>query len=516
MSRPEAHIARTFPAVDLSGSSQGAELADCQGKRIGILIVAYNAVTTLRKVLDRIPAAVWDNVEQVVVFDDASPDATYELAIGIKAILNNPKLEIIRNTSNLGYGGNQKAGYKYLYEHGFDIAVLLHGDGQYAPEILSHMYHPLVCGDADAVFGSRMMKTYGGPLKGGMPLYKYVGNRILTGFENRALGMKLTEFHSGYRAYNLHALSKIDFSRMTDNFHFDTEIIIKLNHQGFRIHEVPIPTYYGNEICYVNGMKYARDVFRAVKRYRQTTFSGKAYPEFGEYFVHYPLKESRFSSHYYFQKFIGANRQVLELGCGEGFFASRLAAAGNEVTGVDVLEAPKCASSFAQYAQSDLNRGLTDVLPALRQKTFDCVLLMDVLEHLVQPERLLADCHAALNPQGRLLVSLPNVANVVIRLSLLFGRFEYSGRGILDRTHLRFFTRKSARRLLTGAGYQIISERMTVIPLELALGLPAQSLLARALNRISAVLTFLMPTLLGYQSVFVLQPDRRTDAQANP
>src|SRR3979409_2637439 len=100
------------------------------------------------------------------------------------------------------------------------------------------MYERVVRGEADAVFGSRMMKTYGGPLKGGMPLYKYVGNRILTTIENTMLAMNLTEFHSGYRAFSLRALREIDFSGMTNDFHFDTEIIIKLHHQRFRISEV--------------------------------------------------------------------------------------------------------------------------------------------------------------------------------------------------------------------------------------------------------------------------------------
>lgn len=502
-------------SLQVSGNPGGttaareAELADCKGKRIGILIVAYNAVTTLRKVLDRIPPVVWDNVEQVVVFDDASPDATYELAVGIKAVLNNPKFEIIRNAKNLGYGGNQKAGYKYFYENGFDIAVLLHGDGQYAPEVLSHLYHPLVTGEADAVFGSRMMKAYGGPLKGGMPLYKYAGNRILTEFENRALGMKLSEFHSGYRAYNLHALSQIDFSKMTDNFHYDTEIIIKLNYQGFRIHEVPIPTYYGNEICYVNGMKYAKDVFHAVRRFKQTTRSGKCAPEFEEYFVHYPLKESRFSSHYYFQNFVGGNQQVLEIGCGEGFFASKLAANGNAVTGVDQLQAPRFENVFEQYIAADLNEGIAGVAPALQRQSFDRILLMDVLEHLLEPEQLLKDCHSLLKPQGQVLVSVPNVANINVRVALLFGRFNYTDRGILDRTHLRFFTRKSARKMLIAAGYEIVSERMTVIPIELSLGISAHNLIARTLNTILFVLTFFFPTLLGYQSVFVARSRRQ-------
>src|ERR1022692_2869932 len=271
--------------------------ADCQGKRIGILVVTYNAISTLIPVLKRIPPSVWNNVEEVVVFDDASQDGTFELAMGVKAVCDVPKLEVLKHSKNLGYGGNQMAGYRYFIEKGFDVVVLLHGDGQYAPEILSHLYQPIVTGKADAVFGSRMMKTYGGPLKGGMPLYKYLGNRILSVFENSALGLNLTEFHSGYRAYSLAALRKIDFSRMTDDFHFDTEIIIKLNHQGLKIAEVPIPTYYGTEICYVNGMKYARDVFRAVRRYKQTCRSVARYPEFAEYFVHYPIKRSKSSSH---------------------------------------------------------------------------------------------------------------------------------------------------------------------------------------------------------------------------
>src|SRR5579871_6662906 len=296
----------SLPFEPLLALGSEAESAKCNGKRIGILIVTYNAVTTLTKVLKRITPEVWANVEEIAVFDDASQDATYELAMGIKTMRELPKFTVLRHEKNLGYGGNQKAGYRYFIDKGFDVVVLLHGDGQYAPEILSHLYHPLVAGEADAVFGSRMMKNYGGPLKGGMPLYKYVGNRILSAFENRALGMHLTEFHSGYRAYSLAALRNIDFSRMTDDFHFDTEIIIKLHHQGYGIKEVPIPTYYGDELCYVDGMKYARDVARAVRRYKQTCRSVNCYPEFQEYFVHYPIKHSKNSSHYYARLLTGS------------------------------------------------------------------------------------------------------------------------------------------------------------------------------------------------------------------
>ena len=129
------------------------------------------------------------------------------------------------------------------------------------------MVAPLVRGECDAVLGSRMMDR-GAARRGGMPLYKRMGNRILTRVENRMLGTSLTEFHSGYRAYNVRALRDIPFEHNTDDFDFDTQIIIQLVHAGKRIMEIPIPTYYGDEICYVNGMRYAKDVVKDVLDYR--------------------------------------------------------------------------------------------------------------------------------------------------------------------------------------------------------------------------------------------------------
>ena len=490
-----------------SGSSAANQLADNRGKRIGVLIVAYNAVTTLASVLKRIPPEVWANVEEVAVFDDASKDDTHALAVGYKAVTGVEKLTTLRNVKNLGYGGNQKLGYQYFMDKGFDVVILLHGDGQYAPEILANMYAPLVAGEAEAVFGSRMMPDYGGPRKGGMPFYKWLGNRVLTTFENRALGMNLTEFHSGYRAYSLAALRKIDLSKMTDDFHFDTEIIIKLNHQGMRIKEIPIPTYYGNEICYVNGMKYARDVFKSVFRYKRTVRAVATYPEYAEYAVHYPLKESRFSSHDYFLRLTGKGHEVMDVGCGEGYFASQLVEEGNTVTGVDLLDSPRCRQALATYFKADLDTGLGDnVKSELSGRQFDRVLLQDVLEHLRFPQQLLQDCHGLVRSNGLLLVSVPNVANITIRLQLLLGRFNYQQRGILDKTHVRFFTRKTARQLIVENGYEIVSEKATVMPVELALGLPASNPLMRLANIMLYLLTMMMPGLFGYQCIFAARP----------
>ena len=162
-------------------------------KRVGVLVVAYNAATTLAKVLDRIPAELKADIEEVIVSDDHSQDSTYLVGLGYQQTSDLP-ITLIRQPTNLGYGGNQKAGYRLAIEHGLDIVVMLHGDGQYAPESLPEILGPLLHNEADAVFGSRTM-IKGAARRGGMPLYKFVGNRILSRFENGVLGTDLSEFH---------------------------------------------------------------------------------------------------------------------------------------------------------------------------------------------------------------------------------------------------------------------------------------------------------------------------------
>jgi glycosyltransferase involved in cell wall biosynthesis len=234
-----------------------AESVSVKTPRIGILVVAYNAETTLRSVLQRIPSDIMAKIEEIFVFDDASTDTT--LAVGKQLQteeFHDGKLSIYRNDVNLMYGGNQRRGYKYAIDRGLDIVVLLHGDGQYAPEIMQDLLTPLETGQADMVMGSRMMVP-GAARQGNMPFYKYVGNKILTWMENRLAGSNLSEFHSGYRAYSVHAMRDIPLDEMTTNWHFDTQIILQFLKHGYRIKEVPIPTYYGDEICRVNGVPYA-------------------------------------------------------------------------------------------------------------------------------------------------------------------------------------------------------------------------------------------------------------------
>lgn len=225
-------------------------------KRIGIFVIAYNAETTLTTLLERIPADIVAKVEEIFVFDDCSSDNTYEVGRSYTDGLAAQKLTVHRNPVNLMYGGNQKRGYAYAIERGLDIVVLLHADGQYAPEVMDRLLEPLEAGRAELVMGSRMLEP-GAALHGRMPLYKYVGNRILTTAQNWLLGTRFSEFHSGYRAYSCQALRSVDLERLTHSWHFDTQIILEFLQRRYRVVETPIPTYYGDEICHVNGIPYA-------------------------------------------------------------------------------------------------------------------------------------------------------------------------------------------------------------------------------------------------------------------
>ena len=234
--------------------------------RVGVFVVAYNAVSTLASVLDRIPESFRPSIDVVLVSDDYSTDETYEEGVAYEHDHDGLPITVVRQRRNLGYGGNQKFGYRWLLDRGVDVVVLLHGDGQYAPERLPEIVAPILEGRADVVLGSRMLGE--GALAGGMPLYKYVGNKILTRFQNRVSGLRLSEWHSGYRAFSLAHLARVPFEENADGFHFDTEVLLQLYDSGARIVEVPIPTYYGEEICHVNGLAYAKDVSIDVVRYR--------------------------------------------------------------------------------------------------------------------------------------------------------------------------------------------------------------------------------------------------------
>jgi len=226
--------------------------------KIGILVVAYNAESTIENTLNRIPKDFESKIFSILVSDDRSQDLTHKKAQKFASSSRLP-IEVVIQPLNLGYGGNQKFGYSWAISHNWDIVVLLHADGQYAPEFLGEIIKPFDDKSIGAVFGSRMINKQNA-LRGGMPFYKWVGNQILTVIQNKLTGQNLSEWHSGYRAYRVDLLRKFDLNNLSNGFRFDTQIILEILRNKSKIVEVSIPTFYGDEVSHVNGLKYAREI----------------------------------------------------------------------------------------------------------------------------------------------------------------------------------------------------------------------------------------------------------------
>ena len=476
--------------------------------RILIFVVAYEAESTLAAVLERIPASVFDHDTEVLVIDDSSRDRTFETGLRLSRATQH-KITVLYNTENQGYGGNQKLGYNYALRHGFDVVVLLHGDGQYAPEAIPALLQPILEGRADAVFGSRML-TSGAARKGGMPLYKFVGNKILTATQNRLLGSRLSEFHSGFRVYRVGTLAAIPFEYDSNDFHFDTEIIIQLMLAQARIVEVPIPTYYGDEICRVNGMRYAKDVFVQTvmsRLQRLELFYQRKFDVDSRTNLRYDLKLGYFSSHTKAIDAVPAGARVLDIGCGPGFLDEQLAAKGCRVTGVDQYP-PLVPQAFEQFITWDER----EPFPAIDLRAFDHVLLLDIVEHLKHPEALLdrlREASSSLTHRPRFVVTTGNVVFLLVRLQALLGNFNYGKRGILDLTHTRLYTFASLRSLFEQCGYRVHEVSGIPVPFPKAMGLTA---LSRALLTINRWLIRLLPGVFAYQIYLEATPAPTVDA----
>ncbi len=474
-------------------------------KGVLIFIVAYNAERTIQDVIERIPARLTDHDVEILIIDDSSRDRTFEISrtFGAGSAFRFP-VTVLFNPVNQGYGGNQKIGFHYAIRKGFDVVALLHGDGQYAPERLPDLLEPVLEEEADVVIGSRMMSRFSA-LKGRMPLYKYAGNRLLTTIQNRLLGSSLSEFHSGYRIYTVRALERVPFERNTNDFHFDTEILIQCLRAGFRIRELPIPTYYGDEISYVNVFSYGLNVLKASLLARAQDF-GILYqrkfdlssPSEGNPF--YRAKLAFESPHTLALERVPPGSRVLDVGCASGYMSRALKERGCSVTGIDQFPVSE-DTVLDRFIRHDLDQGEFPVDVG----TFDYVLLLDVVEHLRSPEEFVDALRESRKQMKdtKIIVSTGNVAFIITRLMLLFGYFNYGVRGILDLTHKRLFTFTSFRDLFEQAGYRIEEVRGVPAPLPLALG---DNLTARSLLALNRLLIRLSKSLFSYQIFMVVRP----------
>ena len=228
------------------------------GKQLIVVMPAYNAERTLRQTYEELPH---QHVDEVILVDDASNDRTAEIArsLGIKTIIHE---------TNRGYGANQKTCYREALRHGADIVVMVHPDYQYSPKLVTAMASMITSGHYDIVLGSRILG--GDALKGGMPLYKYIANRFLTLIENVVLGAKLSEYHSGYRAFSREVLEKLPLENNSDDFVFDNEMLVQAVYFGYKIGELSRPTKYFNDassISFRQSVRYGFGVLATCSQY---------------------------------------------------------------------------------------------------------------------------------------------------------------------------------------------------------------------------------------------------------
>ncbi len=449
-----------------------------QKYKVSIFVVTYNAADHIESTLQRIPSWMHEMLVEIFVIDDSSSDATLEVLHGIKKKF--PLLSIFQTPSNQGYGGNQKLGYSYALERGHDIVVLLHGDGQYAPEYLPQILAEYENDDIDAVFGSRFL---GNPLSGsrggkGMPLYKYLGNKILTKFSNVFLGTHMSEMHSGYRSYRTRALSAVPFQKNNNDFSFDADIIVQMVEAKKTIIEVPIPTFYGDEICYVNGMKYATQCCKVALK-------------------HFFMRAELFYDPKFDIPITNLEKEVLNNSCERHVESVRQRFKAQE--DVHIVEInPNIANSTIA------DKVLISPPPLVfcEKKKFDIAFAIDTLEHLSSPETTLEKIHAMLTPTGKLYATSGNVAFLPIRFLLLLGKFNYSRRGILDLTHTRLFTKKSFQRLIENHGFKVIHKKYFGPPIA---HISEQSQILKGLNKLADCLANLLPGLFAFQIFYECQ-----------
>lgn len=227
--------------------------------KIFVVMPAYQAAETIAAVFARIPTTLLgEGGLDFIVVNDGSTDNTTQVVQQLMERLDN--IQLVDHEQNLGYAAAQKTGFKTALEQGADIVVLLHSDGQYAPELLPMLLKPLLNEEADVVQGSRILG--GKAIEGGMPVYKYLANRALTTLENMVTGLNFAEYHSGYMLYSRKALETIPFDKLSNTFHFDGEMLIMAAKRGMRVKEIGIPTHYGTERSYLKPIPYGLNVLR--------------------------------------------------------------------------------------------------------------------------------------------------------------------------------------------------------------------------------------------------------------
>lgn len=469
--------------------------------KVLIYIVCYNAAKHIKNVLERVSQQYRNDPNiMILVSDDCSSDNTAEVTLKSLQELQYGNFEVFRTKVNQGYGGNQKIGYNYACNNGFDYVILLHGDGQYAPEEL-HSFFKIFKESPDVVLGSRMLIRKNA-LKGRMPIVKFISNIILTKIQNFLADMSLTEFHTGYRAYSAKFLREVPFELNSNGFDFDTDILLQAKFLDKKIKEFPIPTFYGTEECNVNVIKYGLDILRTTLKYKMQQMGIGCSLKFrgSKELVYKDKFDDKFTTHYYLLKTIELYdpKRILEISSNKGYLAERLKGKNKIITGIDLF--PPANNYYKQFFCEDVEQFDWD---KIQGEPYDMVCLMDILEHLKEPEKLLLKLRSNPTLENAVFVlSVPNVAFFSVRIGLLFGRFNYADRGIMDIDHKRLYTFSSFYTMLQECGFKIKKTISIPPPFKLVSKGFISDILTIAFN----ILSVISPGLFSFQIMNIIEP----------
>jgi len=473
-----------------------------------IFVPSYNVSKFLDNTLERIPVLNNSLLCTVLIIDDGSIDGTFDVAKKYlsnniyKTSKNISEIIVIKHKNNLGYGSVQITAIDYAIDNNYDYIIMLHGDGQYAPEQLNIFINFLTDG-SDLVFGSRMGNIINA-YKGGMPIYKIIGNFILTKFQNIILNSNLSEFHSGYRGYKVSWIKNIPYYFNSCDFSFDTEILIQALLSNAKIKEFDIPTFYGEEICNVPGFRYAFKVALVsfiARCYKLNLTLDKRFN--GLISDKYGSDDGLTELHSLVILMINSNSSVLDLGCGAGGFINKLQIEKKcNVLGIDNLTFQidnriRCADLQSEIFSLNKNELNSNVITCL-----------EVIEHLTNPDILLTKLYKSFNNEDEkvFIFSTPNIAHISIRLMLFFGIFSYGRRGILDSSHVKLYTKDSFINLLNMNGFDVVNIVEVGLPLDKIFSNYRIKYLFRCIEKL--LLTF-FPTLFAFQ--FICRCTRSSD-----
>ncbi len=446
----------------------------------------------LAELVAAIPLPLRARFAEIAVFTGASgPDLSPareqlpQLALGVH-----------RLPRNGAYGELRKAAFEHALSSGAHTAICIRGDGLHPVAELPDLVAAALRWPEDLVIAARRHALL--RRAPGLPVARLLAHRLATGFQNRILGLRLSDYHSSFRAVPVAALARIPFQLCDSGRSFDMQLVVQCRALGVPIREQPVPPSWSEFGSDLHGIAGVAGACASAIDYRLHQLHlirrGRWFVERG---VHYTLKRSPSGSHMQILDAIRPGSRVLDLGCSQGLLARPLEERGVRVVGVDRHPRGEIASQLEAYYERDLEQPLE--LPVGRE--FDYVVLSDVIEHLRNRRALLRSARRFLVVGGRLILSTPNVALWFYRLSLLVGRFEYGARGVLDRTHVHLYTRASIRREVEAAGFRVLRERSTALPFEVVFESTGRSRLLRFAAHAYHQLARMWPALFSYQHI---------------